>query len=335
MDINFQQLMAEAGEGFQPIPPGPYTVECEKAEAITSSTQKPQIRVTLRVLGGDHNGRKLFDQFTLTAGNPAALGFFFDNMASFGLDRSFFASNPAMPYVAQMLLGRQCNIAVGIEPYQGVDRNKVKQYRPIAGGQAPAMAPQQGIPGFPQGTMPMAPQPQPQFAPQPTQPYAPQGPPPGFPPQQPYAPQVPQPPMTPQPPQVPQVPQPQVPPVQEQPQYAPQTTQPAPWQQQPQQAPPTQYATQPAVDTQQYPAGLQVQPQQQYAPVAPGEQQAQQQPAPMWQPSGPPPGYVDPNQQQYAPQPQSAMPQQSPQAPPPMPQGVPPMPGVPGQQRSI
>ncbi len=254
MDINFQQLMAEAGEGFQPIPPGPYTVECEKAEAITSSTQKPQIRVTLRVLGGDHNGRKLFDQFTLTAGNPAALGFFFDNMASFGLDRSFFASNPAMPYVAQMLLGRQCNIAVGIEPYQGVDRNKVKQYRPIAGGQAPAMAPQQGIPGFPQGTMPMAPQPQPQFAPQPTQPYAPQGPPPGFPPQQPYAPQVPQPPMTPQPPQVPQVPQPQVPPVQEQPQYAPQTTQPAPWQQQPQQAPPTQYATQPAVDTQQYPA---------------------------------------------------------------------------------
>jgi hypothetical protein len=291
MDINFQQLMAEAGEGFRPIPPGPYTVECEKAEATTSSTQKPQIRVTLRVLGGDHNGRKLFDQFTLTAGNPTALGFWFDNMAAFGLDRSFFASNPLMPYIAQMLMQRQCNVVVGIEPYQGVDRNKIKAYSPIPGGQAPALAPQQGVPAFAQqGTMQVA-QPQPQYAP------VPNGPPPGYAPQPQYAQQV------------PQVPQPQVLPVE---QYPPQTAQPAPWQQ-----------------AQEYPPQQQPAP----APIAPGDQQAQAQPAQMWQPSGPPPGYVDPNQQQFAPQPQSAMPPQ--QQPPPMPQGVPPMPGVPGQQRSI
>lgn len=306
MDINFQQLMAEAGEGFKPIPPGPYTVECEKAESVTSTTQKPQIRVTLRVLGGDHNGRKLFDQFTLTAGNPTALGFWFDNMAALGLDRSFFASNPAMPYVAQMLLGRQCNVVVVIEPYQGVDRNKVKTYAPIAGGQpAATFAPQQGVPAFaPQGAMPVAPQPQ--FAPQPQQVPQPQYAPPGYAPQPQYAQQASPPP--PQQPQfVPQVPQPQVPPVQEQ----------APWQQQPQQ-PEMQY--QPAPQPQYAP---------QPAPIAPGDQQAQQQPAPMWQPSGAPPGYVDPNQQQQTPQPQPQ------QAPPPMPQGVPPMPGVPGQQRSI
>jgi hypothetical protein len=317
MDINFQQLMAEAGEGFQPIPPGPYTVECEKAEATTSSTSKPQIKVTLRVLGGQHNGRKLFDQFTLTAGNPTALGFFFDNCASFGLDRSFFAQlqmeNP-MPYVAQMLLGRQANVTVVMEPYQGVDRNKIKQYRPVAGGQPQAagmvagMPAQIPAPGQYGGASPVAPAPQPQFAPQP--------PPPGFPPQQPYAPQAPQSPAPPVMPQMPtqgfpQVPQPQVPPAQE-----------APWQQQPAQ----QYATQPAVDTQQYPAGLQVQPQQQAPqpqPVAPGDQNAQPGQAPMWQPSGPPPGYVDPSQQQAPPQQQQ---QYAPQ-PPQYPQGVPPMPG--------
>jgi hypothetical protein len=309
MDINFNQLMAEAGEGFQPIPAGPYTVECEKAEAVKSSTNKPQIRVTLRVLGGQHNGRKLFDQFTLTAGNPAALGFFFDNMAAFGLGRDFFSQlqmEDPMPYVAQMLLGRQCNIAVGIEPYQGVDRNKVKQYRPIAGGQAPPAMPQQGaMPGYVpapvMGAMPVAqPQaPQPQFQPQ--QPQQPPMP-PGFAPQQPQMPpqQAPQP--------QPQYAQPPQQPVQEQ----------APWQQQaaayPQQLPEQQYQQPPAPVAQPAP------PQQAYAPVPPGQQQGQPEAAPMWQPSGPPPGYVDPNQQA-----------QPPQAPPPVPQGVPPMPGVPGR----
>lgn len=324
MDINFSQLMAEAGEGFSPVPAGPYTVECEKSEAVKSSTQKPQIRVTLRVLGGAHNGRKLFDQFTLSAGNPAALGFFFDNMAAFGLDRSFFSQlqmEDPMPYVAQMLLGRQCNVAVGIEPYQGVDRNKIKQYRPIAGGQQPANMPMQaGAPGYApaptMGAMPVAqPQaPQPQFQPQ--QPPMP----PGFQPQQPQYAQPPQPP---------------------QPQYAQPAQEQAPWQQQAaeytQQLPEQQYQPQPQpqqayVDpngpqpvAQQYqqPPAQPVPPQQAYAPVPPGAQQTQPEAAPMWQPSGPPPGYTDPNQQVQ--QPQQAPP------PPPMPQGVPPMPGVPGR----
>jgi hypothetical protein len=315
MDINFNELMKEAGEGFQPVPPGPYTVECEKAEAVKSSTNKPQIRVTLRILGGPHNGRKLFDQFTLTAGNPAALGFFFDNCAAFGLDRAFFSGlnmQDPMPYVAQMLMGRQANVAVKMDVYQGVERNKVAQYRPIAGGQQPANMPQQGVPGgvpgypaAPMGAMPVAPQ---QMPPAPQPQFPPQGPPPGFPPQQPYAPEQPQPPVAPQPPQMPgqfpQVPQPQgVPPVQE-----PQ----APWQQQPQQPAPQQYP-------QEYPQQMPPQqPQYPQQPVAPGEQQTQPQQAPTWSPSGPPPGYVDPNQQQ------------APQAPP-APQGVPPMPGVPGR----
>lgn len=272
MDINFQQLMAEAGEGFQPIPPGPYTVECEKAEPTTSTSQKPQIKVTLRVLGGDHNGRKLFDQFTLTAGNPAALGFFFDNMAAFGLDRSFFAglgqmANP-MAYVAQMLLGRQANISVKMDTYQGVERNKVAQYRPIAGGNAPVGAPpQQGVPAFPQapgnGTMPVAPAPQ----------YAPQAP-------------------APMPPGVPQVPQPQVPPVQEQP---------APWQQQPQpqqfmpqeQAPPTYQQPVAPGEQQAQPSAA---PMWQPSAAPPGyvdPNQPQQAPQPQ---SGPPPEYPQPPQ---------------------------------------
>jgi hypothetical protein len=176
--IDFNALMEEAGEGFQPIPPGPYTVEVAKAEAVTSSTQKPMIRAQLRILGGPHNGRIVFDQYTVSAGSPRALGFFFDTMAAFGLDRQYFAANPPMEQVAQILLGRSCNVTVAMKQYQGIDRNEVKNYRPISGGQAPAAAPVQGVPqmggaapiaqGIPQ--VPQQPQPQPQPVPQQPQP---------------------------------------------------------------------------------------------------------------------------------------------------------------------
>lgn len=175
--IDFNALMEEAGEGFQPIPPGPYTVEVCKAELTTSSTQKPMIRAQLKILGGPHNGRIVFDQYTLSAGNPRALGFYFDTMAALGLNREYFASNPSMEAVAQTLLGRQCNVQVSMKQYQGVDRNEVKNYRPVQGGAPVAQASMVGVPQM-GGAMPMAPgQGVPQMAPQQQMPQMQQMPP--------------------------------------------------------------------------------------------------------------------------------------------------------------
>ena len=64
--IDFNQLMTDAGEGFQPVPNGPYNVEVSKSEATTTSEatgRKPMIRVNLRIVDGPHAGRILFDQF--------------------------------------------------------------------------------------------------------------------------------------------------------------------------------------------------------------------------------------------------------------------------------
>lgn len=162
--IDFGQLMKEAGEGFQPVPTGPYNAEVTKATATTSSTGKPMIKVTLRIVGGPHEGRQLFDQFVITAGNPNALAFFFEHMAAFGLDRAYFAQNPPMESVAAALVGRQVMVSVGVREFKGADRNEVQAYKPIAGGQV-------GVPvaatptGFGPGAA--APAPVPQVAPAP------------------------------------------------------------------------------------------------------------------------------------------------------------------------
>jgi hypothetical protein len=139
--IDFGQLMKEAGEGFQPVPSGPYNVQLVKAEAVTSGTGKPMIKVRLQIIGGPHDGRQLFDQFVITAGNPTALSFFFEHMAAFGLDRSFFASNPPLDGVAATLIGRQALVSVGIKQYKGADRNEVQSYNAIAGGQVGGIGP--------------------------------------------------------------------------------------------------------------------------------------------------------------------------------------------------
>jgi hypothetical protein len=163
--IDFQQLMKDAGEGFQPVPTGPYNAEVAKAEAVMSSTNKPMIKVQLRIIGGPNEGRLLFDQFVITAGNPNALSFFFEHMAAFGLDRAWFAQNPPLETVAATLMGRQVMVAVGIKQFKGADRNEVQSYKPITGGQIGGMTP--ANPGFGPSAVP------PQAAPPQAAPVAP------------------------------------------------------------------------------------------------------------------------------------------------------------------
>lgn len=161
-DINFGQLMEQASAGFEPVPDGTYDVEVVKADAVTSSTGKPMIKVQHTIQGGPHNGRKLFDQFVISADNPNALGFFFEHMLAFGLDKTFFASNPGLELVAQTLVGRRARAKVGTRTWQNREQNDVQGYSPAAGPQvnAPAPVPQAG-PGAPGPTTAASPVPGP------------------------------------------------------------------------------------------------------------------------------------------------------------------------------
>lgn len=193
--IDFNKLMQDAGEGFQPIPDGPYHVEVAKAVSEPTKTGKPMIRVQLRIIGGPHAGRLVFDQFVITADNPNALSFFFEHMAAFGLDRAFFAANPPMDQVAATLLNRQALIAVGTRTDGAfAGRNEVKKYSPPPMGQIGGMTVATAAPQVP-ATPPPAPAPV-------AQPPAPAPVPPAA------APAQVAPPPVPQPAPVPEVPQP-------------------------------------------------------------------------------------------------------------------------------
>lgn len=162
MSINFNELITKAGTSdFALLPDATYDVVIEKAQHVTTSTNKPMIKATGIVQGGPNNGRKLFTQYVLSADNANALKFFFDHMAAYGLDKTFFAGNPSMDLVAQAIIGKSVRFEVGSKVYQGQDRNEVKNTLPPAGGVVPVIG--GGGPGVPSGVSvpsPSAPVPQ-------------------------------------------------------------------------------------------------------------------------------------------------------------------------------
>lgn len=140
-EVNFQQLMSQAGEGFRPVPSGDYQAVWTKSEAAATKNGKAMIRGQFRIVGGPHDGRLVFNNFVISPENANALGFFFQHMEALGLSREYFNANPPMAQVAQMLEGRQATISVGVRQYNGSDQNDIKAVKPPQGGQIGGGAP--------------------------------------------------------------------------------------------------------------------------------------------------------------------------------------------------
>jgi hypothetical protein len=184
--LPWQQLMDQAGSGFEPVPDNIYEVTITKSEAKVSQNGRPMVVVTMTIESGPYAGKKLFNNFVLTMENPDALAFFFGHMKALGLDSSFFGQlqgsiEDSLGSVAAALMNRRCRVSTGQRSWNGQMRNNVLNVMPPLpgagplGGQAPAVAPlgQQPVAaplGQPQPAPVAAapqPQPQPQPAPQP------------------------------------------------------------------------------------------------------------------------------------------------------------------------
>jgi hypothetical protein len=180
------QKQAEKGGGGQPIPSSEYTVQVSSAEAKMSSTGKPMLKVKGKVVGGPHEGRTLFTQYTLSTENDTAVAIFLRHLAAFGLDKEYFAVNPSFEKIAYDLHGRYAVWEVGQKVYKNEKRNEVTNTKPAPG--AGAAVPQPGVPQVPVPPAPVPPQapvpaPMPPAAPVP----APAPAPPAPAPQAPYA----------------------------------------------------------------------------------------------------------------------------------------------------
>lgn len=129
---NWTDLMNQAGpemaSSFDPLPEGDYDFEVVTAENKTSAAGNKYWKIEAKVLGGEFNNRKVWDNLTLTTTSQGALNFFFAKMGVLGLPRSYFNSNPTDEQVTNALIGRRFKAKVKQELYQGDTKNKIDRY---------------------------------------------------------------------------------------------------------------------------------------------------------------------------------------------------------------
>src|ERR1035441_7023644 len=96
--VNFRDLLTAAEQGgFFLYPKNTYDAVVQKAEAATSSTSKPMLKVWYNVVTGPYAGRSpILNRFTISADNANSLSFFFRHMAAMGLPAEYFAQGPQL-----------------------------------------------------------------------------------------------------------------------------------------------------------------------------------------------------------------------------------------------
>ena len=148
-DWSALQQTAQEAPDFTPVPAGTYQVKIHSAEAQKTANAKDMIKAVFSIVGGPYDGRRLFNNFTISPESPAAMKFFFQHMAAFGIDAGFFSMKPSIAAVAAELERRQviANVVVGMKVWNNEDRNEVKSITALAGTtpppQQPAAQPQQ------------------------------------------------------------------------------------------------------------------------------------------------------------------------------------------------
>lgn len=143
MTTKWSDLLKEAGSvgGFEPLPSGTYDAKVVKSTHKISQSGKSMFEVQLQVVAGPHANRIVWNRFVVSPENPKALGYFFRNMAAFGLSSEFFAAQPTDDQVANAMVDKLCRIEVGQSEYNGAVRNEVTKVLPPEGGPIAATAP--------------------------------------------------------------------------------------------------------------------------------------------------------------------------------------------------
>ena len=181
---SWEELMAQAGDAvtdtYEPLPENDYDLEVVEAQfALTKKVpQKKMWKIQCKVVGGQYNNRRVFDQLVLSPESDKALGIYFSQMNVLGLSRDYFKTSPSDEAIAAALKGRQFKGKVVQVPFQGEIKNEIKRYiapKAVASappGAAPAAPTAPPAPPVPAAAAPAAP-PAPAPAPVAAQPAAP------------------------------------------------------------------------------------------------------------------------------------------------------------------
>ena len=174
--LNFDASTVAPQEAFEPIPAGWYPAQIVESEMKAAS--KPgsaYLAITLQIMGGEYNNRKVFDRFNLQNPNPVAV-----EIAYRQLSAVCHAVGLIQVADSQQLLGRPLMVKVSVRPAR-VDpttgtaydaSNEVKGYKALeasaavagsapawATGAAPAVSAPVAAPATPTPTPPFVPAP--------------------------------------------------------------------------------------------------------------------------------------------------------------------------------
>jgi len=120
----------EEDAGFELLPKGTYDVIVENAEAKTSSSGNPMFSLTLVVTSGDFENRKLFTHVVFA---PKTMGQAKRTINRLGLAELLEGPFAVDQDTADKFVGIYARAVVGIQKYEGEDRNNVKNLLPAMG----------------------------------------------------------------------------------------------------------------------------------------------------------------------------------------------------------
>ena len=110
--LNFDASTVAPQEAFDPIPAGWYPAQIVESEMKAGS--KPgsaYLAITLQIMGGDFNNRKVFDRFNLQNANPVAV-----EIAYRSLSAVCHAVGLIQVADSQLLHGRPLMVKVSVRP---------------------------------------------------------------------------------------------------------------------------------------------------------------------------------------------------------------------------
>jgi hypothetical protein len=130
MVINLDEVQEQS---FEALPKGTYSAAIEKLDyQLSKSSGKPMWNVQLSVTDGPYSGRKLFTFVSFSEkalpGTKAAIKVIAPNLLSGNF-------NPREVAESQDLIGTEVRVRVGIQEYEGTDRNRIQAWmKPLQAG---------------------------------------------------------------------------------------------------------------------------------------------------------------------------------------------------------
>lgn len=130
-DVPSIDLSSVEDDNFDIIPKGLYNIIIDEATyGLSNASQNPMISLTLVVEDGDYQGRKLFTHVVFSAKTMSMAK---RTIKRLGLEE--LLQGPFNPEAsAELFVGKRAKAKVGIQKYEGEDRNQVKGLLPPGEG---------------------------------------------------------------------------------------------------------------------------------------------------------------------------------------------------------